>query len=312
MALDSEVQRWLQQLATAQLPPVETLPVDEARRQMREATEPLETGEMVHRMEDRVVSGPLGPIPVRVYDPGVPGQHPVLVYFHGGGWVLGSIETHDCLCRCLANAAGVKVISVEYRLAPEHRYPAAAEDAYAAVCAVAADGPSFGIDPARIVVGGDSAGGNLAAVVALMARDRRGPSLRGQVLIYPVLDYDFDTNSYLQYIDGYFLTRDAMMWFWDQYVPEAERRNEPYAAPLRAKDVSQLPPALIVAAECDPLRDEAAAYARRLRAAGNQVTYLCYPGMIHGFVRRLKFWKAGREALAEIAQTIRKYVELES
>jgi acetyl esterase len=311
MVLDAQVQLWLKQLADAQVPPLEKLTVEEARRQMEETAASLETGEAVWQITETQLAGPAGPLRVRVYDPGVHQPSPAMIFFHGGGWVIGSIESHDCLCRCLANATGIKILSVAYRLAPEHRYPAAAEDAYAAVVGTVERAVSLGVEADRLVVCGDSAGGNLAAVTALMVRDRGGPALRAQILLYPVLDHNFDTDSYLRFLDGYFLTRDAMMWFWDHYVPEIERRCEPYASPLRAADLTGLPPTLIVAAECDPLRDEAAAYARRLQAAGNRVKYVCYPGMIHGFLRRTKFWDVARKGLHDVARAVRQFVGLE-
>ncbi|GIW95608.1 MAG: putative lipase/esterase [Pirellulaceae bacterium] len=309
MGLAAEVARYLQELEALGIPPLEKLPVETARQLMLGSTVPLETGQQVKQMTDRQVPGPAGPIRIRLYDPGTTDPSPAVVFFHGGGWVLGSIETHDCLCRCLACETGLKIVSVDYRLAPEHRYPAAVEDAWAAVNFLYNEGRHWGIDGKRLIVAGDSAGGNLAAVMALKARDEGAIRLSGQVLLYPVLDHDFDTDSYRAFQEGYYLTRSAMIWFWDQYVPWIEKRNEPYAAPLRCADLQGLAPAVIVTAECDPLRDEAAAYAERLQQAGNSVLYRCYEGMIHGFVRRLRFWTAGQEALGLIARQIRRWVE---
>src|SRR5690606_14776539 len=184
--------------------------------------------ESVARVETRDVPGPAGAVPVRLYVPeGAETPGPALVYLHGGGWVVGSLDTHDGLCRALANRARVRVASVDYRLAPEHPFPAAAEDAYAVTKHLAEHGAALGIDGGRLAVGGDSAGGNLAAVVALMARDRGGPSLRHQVLIYPVTDCDFERPSYRDLAEGYFLTRDGMRWFWDHYAPSPEQREHP-------------------------------------------------------------------------------------
>jgi len=265
----------------------------------------LGTPEQVARIEDLSVPGKHGGIPVRVYTPEGQGPFTGLVYFHGGGWVIGSIDTHDALCRSIANAAGCVVVSVEYRLAPEHPYPAASEDAYSATCWVAEHAGRLGIDPLRLAVGGDSAGGNLAAVVSLMARDRSGPRLALQLLLYPITDYDLDTASYLRYADGYLLTRDAMAWFWRQYLPDGVSPDGPYISPLRVADLSGLPPALVITAECDPLCDEGLAYAERLKAAGVEVAATCYRGMIHGFIRRHRLLRQGRKGLEELASCLR-------
>ena len=277
----------------------------EARAAMLVQTASLGPPEPVHRIENLSVPAEHGEIPIRVYTPAGNGPFTGLVFFHGGGWVIGSIETHDALCRSIANAAGCVVVSVEYRLAPEHKYPAAADDAFAATCWVSEHAAKLGIDPARLAVGGDSAGGNLAAVVSLMARDRSGPPLALQLLLYPITDYDLDTASYQRYADGYLLTRDAMAWFWGHYVPDGVSPETPYISPLRAPDHSNLPPALVITAECDPLADEGRAYAERLKAAGVAVTFNCYPGMIHGFIRRHRLLRQGRNGLDELAGALR-------
>jgi acetyl esterase len=236
--------------------------------------------EPVAEVRDEVVPGPGGDIPVRIYRP--PGENlPVLVYAHGGGFVFCDLDSHDGLCRSFANDVPAVVISVAYRLAPEHPWPAAADDVYAVTQAAAAG--AFGGDPGRIVVGGDSAGGNLAAVTALMARDRGGPALAAQLLIYPVLAADFDTESYRRFGRGYYNPKPAMQWYWDQYAPSATDRTHPYAAPLHA-DLSGLPPAVLVIAGHDPLRDEALAYATALEAAEVPVTRAQFDGAIHGFM----------------------------
>ena len=209
---------------------------------------------------------------------------PALVYFHGGGHVIGNLDTHDAVARNLCNGAGCIVVSVDYRLAPEHKFPAAAEDASAAVGWCAAHGAEIGIDPRRMAVGGDSAGGNLAAVAALMARDAGGPAIRLQVLVYPVTDYACDTESYRTYSDGYgMLDARSMRWFRDHYLRGDADRLDWRAAPLRAGDLTGLPPALVLTAQCDVLHDEGEAYARRLRAAGVEVEYRKARGLIHGF-----------------------------
>ena len=229
----------------------------------------------------------------------------MLLYFHGGGWVIGNIESSDALCRILTNAAGCIVVSVDYRLAPEHPFPAAVDDAYHAAMWAAANAASFGGDPLRLAVGGDSAGGNLAAVVAQIARDRGKPAIRFQLLIYPVTDAACDTPSYSENADGYFLTRDAMQWFWNHYARSDADRNHPYASPLRASNLAGLPAALVITAEFDPLRDEGERYAERMRAAGTPVQLTRYDGMIHGFFAMGAMIDQGRTAIQQSAEAMR-------
>jgi acetyl esterase len=259
----------------------------------------------VGSVNDRTIPGPAGEIPVRVYTPLKSGAgRGVLVYFHGGGWVIGDLDSHDAVCRAVSNAAECVVVSVHYRLAPEHRYPAAADDAYAATVWVAEHAVELGVEPTQVAVGGDSAGGNLAAVVALMARDRGGPALAFQSLVYPVVDTGFETPSYTENGEGYSLGRADMGWFLDHYV-EASARLEPYAAPLRAAHHRDLPPALVITAEYDPLRDEGEAYAARLQQAGVPVTVRRIPGMMHGFVSQLGVFHQSRAAIAEIGSALK-------
>ena len=243
---------------------------------------PRPEGEPIAHIEDRTAPGPAGPIPVRVYTPENP-SGACLVWFHGGGWVIGSVDGSDFGCRAFANASGATVVSVEYRLAPEHKYPAAADDCFAATSWVADNAASFGIDPAKIAVGGDSAGGNLAAVVAQMAKAAGGPAIGFQLLIYPVTDHDYATPSYTDNASGYLLTKDSMVWFWNHYLNSPEDGKQSKASPARAADLSGLPPALVVTAEYDPLRDEGEAYGARLREAGVHTEMTRYPGQIHGF-----------------------------
>jgi acetyl esterase len=305
MPLDPEAEILI--LAASRIPttPLEQLSPQQARDDMLRQTAALGRGEAMHKVEDVLAPGPGGAIPIRIYTPAGPAPFGCLVYFHGGGFVIGSIETHDALCRMIANAAGVVVASVDYRLAPEHKYPAAIEDAYAATCWIAEHASRFGIDRSRIAVGGDSAGGNLAAVATMLVRDRGGPQLAFQLLLYPVADAYLDSTSYGQYAEGYLLTRSAMAWFWDHYLTDPAQREEACASPLRARDLSGLPPALVITAECDPLCDEGEAYARRLEDAGVPVVLTRYHGMIHGFVRRAKLLKQGRKAVAQIAEALR-------
>lgn len=242
----------------------------------------------VHAVENRTLSLGGVEIPVRIYTPAGAGPFPLLMYFHGGGFVLGGLDSHDLTCRNVVRASGYKVISVDYRLAPEHAFPAAPEDCYAATQWAAAHAAELNVDAARIAVGGDSAGGNLAAVVALMARDRGGPKLEKQLLVYPVIDFFSHAQStpyasYRSNAEGYMLTSQAMEDFWALYLANLDDAANPYASPIRAADLSGLPPALVITAEYDPLRDEGAAYAQRLQAAGVPVTLRHFDDMIHGF-----------------------------
>ena len=245
-------------------------------------------GDEVASAEDRVIPGPDGDLPVRVYRPLEPSGDPApgIVYFHGGGWVICDLDSHDGSCRRLSNAIGAVVVSVDYRLAPEHKYPAAADDAYAATVWVSEHATELGIDPTRLVVAGDSAGGNLAAVAALMARDRGGPPIAFQLLVYPVIDSTSGRNDHRSKIDnaeGFFLTTAQMNWYRKHYLPDEEAGEGPYASPNRAESLVGLPPACVVTAEMDPLRDEGNEYAQRLAAEGVPVTAYCAPGMFHGF-----------------------------
>ena len=284
---------------------IEQLTVAEAR--VRGGSAPIDAMvpfEDVPVVRDLVIDG-VAPIPARIYRP-TAGILPLLVYFHGGGWVVGSVTISDNFCRALANASGCAVLSVEYRLAPEHRYPAAVDDAYAATRWAAENASELGTDPARLAVGGSSAGGNLAAVVAQMAYDHGGPAIALQWLHVPVTDHDFTRPSYLANATGAGLTRAGMEWFWGHYAPELARRSEPYASPLRAKDLRGLPPAIVLTAECDPLRDEGHAYAERLRTAGVPVTSIEYPGTVHGFMSWSSVLPAAKRAFTEVGAALRK------
>jgi acetyl esterase len=262
-------------------------------------------GPEVASIAERSVPGPAGAIAVRVYAPAAGRALAGIVYFHGGGFVIGGLDSHDGTCRALANASGCAVVSVDYRLAPEHRFPAAPEDCYAALRFVAERGEELGIDPRRLAVAGDSAGGNLAAVTALLARERRGPDLRFQLLVYPVADHAFDTASYRDNAEGYFLTTAMMRWFWGHYLERPEQGDDPLASPLRAKDLAGLPPALVITAEYDPLRDEGEAYAERLRKAGVAAELLRYDGQIHGFFSLFDALDDGRAAVERAGAALR-------
>lgn len=304
MPLDPQAKAVLDLMASAGLPALWDLSPEAARRQMKETRPPVPPIP-VEGVHDRMVPGPNGEIPVRIYTPGGTPPFPVLVYFHGGGWVIGDIETHDNTCRELTNAAGCVVVSVDYRLAPEHKFPAPLDDCYAATCWVAEHAPNIGADASRLAVGGDSAGGNLAAAVALMARDRGGPRITHQLLVYPVTDHSFETVSYRENAEGYLLTKQAMKWFWDHYLRSAEDGANPLASPLRSNNLGGLPPATVITAEFDPLRDEGEAYGHRLRGAGVDATVSRYEGMIHGFFGMTAAVDKAREAMGEAANALK-------
>ena len=306
MALDPQCRAVIDLVIKSGRPAYNTLSPKEARQLFRE-TRPASTPQppAIGTVRDLSADG----VPVRVYRPaGVPDatRLPALVFFHGGGWVIGDLETHDVLCRQITAASGVSVIAVDYRLAPEHKFPAAVDDAWAATRWVAAHGAELGVDGRKLVVGGDSAGGNLAAVVALLARDAGGPPIAGQVLIYPVTDLGAEAQSYTDFADGYSLTRESMRWFRAHYLAGPRDGDDWRASPLRARSLSGLPPALIVTAGFDPLRDEGAAYAMRLRDADVMVDYVCFGGMVHGFAGMGKVLSSAFRAVALIGATIRQ------
>jgi len=275
-------------LAVSQGPALHELPVAEARdlaAGMRAAF--AETFEApTAEIEDRVIpGGPNGELVIHIVrPPDRTGPLPAVMFFHGGGWVLCDFSTHSRLVREIAVGAGVAVIFVEYSRSPEVRFPVANEEAYFATRYVAENGPGLNIDPSRIAVAGDSAGANMATVVSMLARARSAPSISSAILFYPVTDANFETASYYQFADGHFLTRDSMKWFWDNYLPHAEGRQQPQASPLHAplEQLRGLPPAFIMTCECDVLRDEGEAYARKLADAGVQVIGVRYLGAIHG------------------------------
>jgi acetyl esterase len=323
MPLDPQARAILDQLAALGAKPTEQMTPAEARAERARTAQIRATMaapfQEVARVKDRTIPGPGGPIPIRVYWPQVvrltgPADRadlPVLVYFHGGGWVFGNIDSVDRTCRALSNSARCIVVNVEYRLAPEHKFPAAAEDAYAVVGYVANYPQEFGCDRRLLAVGGDSAGGNLAAAACLMARDRRGPAIAFQLLVYPLTDYDDDRPSLHDYAEGYMLTRAAIRYFWDHYVSSAEEGRHPYASPLKAPGLEGLPPALVITAECDPLRDQGEAYARRLEQSGVPVTLRRYDGAIHVFFHMSAVLHSGRQALAEAGAALRTALHAE-
>lgn len=248
------------------------------------ALTPRPQGEAVTAVEDRMVPANGAEIPVRIYRPDdARAAKPALIWFHGGGWVIGSLDGADFGCRMMANASGCVVISVDYRLAPEHKFPTAVDDCMGVTQWIAENGASLGVDGSRLAVGGDSAGGNLAAVVSQLARDAGGPSLSFQALVYPVTNYDYGTDSYRENAAGYLLERASMEWFWGHYLRSEADGASAKASPLRHTNLTGLPPAIVITAEFDPLRDEGETYAERLRAAGVPVEFMRFAGEIHGF-----------------------------
>ncbi len=304
MPLDPQAKAILDQLSGAEAPDVTTLEPSVVR-QLFSTIGPSTAVQEVAKVENRTIPGPAGRIPLRIYTPEGKGPFPVLVFFHGGGFVICDLDSHDGLCRALTNSVGCVVVSVDYRLAPEAKFPAGPEDCHAATCWVGANAAQFGGDPGRIAIGGDSAGGNLTAVTSLMVRDRGGPPLCYQLLVYPVADHAFDTASYEENAEGYLLSRDMMRWFWGHYLKDESDGANPLASPLRTTDLSGLPPAFVITAEFDPLRDEGEAYARRLREAGVPTELIRYDGMFHGFLSLFELLDRGREALAAASERLR-------
>jgi acetyl esterase len=301
--LDPKIEEVLAGMLAAPGPPAHEIPIEEARINHRMETERLcGAGPAVADVRDLTVRGPAGDIPVRVYTPDGTGPLPIVVWLHGGGWAMGSIETYDAPVRALAVAAGAIVVSVEYRLAPEHRFPAAVDDSLAAVRWAAATGAELGGDPTRVAVAGDSAGGNLAAVVARRLRGEL--DLRLQALIYPVTDGGVNTPSYREFGDRYGLTAEGMKRFWELYLDGGDG-GDPDASPLRAEDLSGVAPAFVLTAEHDVLRDEGEAYAQALQAAGVPVTVRRFDGTIHGFFRWLAATDVAGQAIEETAAALR-------
>jgi acetyl esterase len=308
--LHPQAQALLDLIQQRGVPPTHTLTPADARtlyRERRSFTQP--DSPPIGACQDLLAEGPLGKIPLRLYRP--VGSHenaalPVLVYFHGGGWVIGDLDTHDTLCRQLSNGAGVEVISVEYRMGPEHKFPAAVDDCITATRWVHAHAAELHIDPARIAVGGDSAGGNLAAVVAIAARDAGDLPLAYQLLIYPATDQHRGLPSHTTNGQGYMLTSDSLSYFAGHYFADKTQYDDWRASPLLRDDLSRLPPALVLTAGYDPLRDEGAAYAERLTAAGGQATYVCFEREIHGFILMGKVLDEANTAVALCAAELKR------
>jgi acetyl esterase len=300
VTLHPDARQFLDVIAESGAPPLTTMTPDEARAGSAFFVDLIGAGPEVAAVRDIEIPGPAGAIRARVYKP-VPEPVGTVVYYHGGGWVLGCLDEFDAVCQALAVASGARVVSVDYRLAPEHRFPAAVEDAFAALVRVAARHPG---EP--IVVAGDSAGGNLAAVSALRAREAGGPAIALQVLVYPVVDCDLTRPSYAECSGSeLFLNTAEVVWFWDHYVPDEAEREHPYVSPIRAADLRGLPPAYVVIAEHDPLRDEGLAYAAALESAGVPVTVARYDDQIHAFFWLVNVMKTADRAVVEAGAAIR-------
>lgn len=288
MALDPESQRLIDLMTAANRPPWNTLSPAAARELYLSLRGPAQGPRPAEvKVTDRTIAGPAGDLPVRIYRPAAAdtdAKLPGLVYAHGGGWVFGNLESHDVLCARFALEAGIAVVAIDYRLAPEVRFPGAFDDVVAGLKWVADNGSSVGIDTSRLAIGGDSAGGNLAAAVSLWARDNGGLKLRLQLLAYPVTDAVARADSYRRYADGYGLTAANMEWFFDHYAPDKSMRSDWRVSPLRAPSLKGLAPALVITAGHDPLRDEGRAYAFRLQQDGTQADLVEFGGMLHGFL----------------------------
>ena len=295
MPLDVQIKSIMEQVAALGVPASHTVSAQEARANAK--ARPRAKGPEVFKVEDKAIPGPETQIPIRIYTPSGQGPFPVLVWFHGGGWVVGDLESADATARFLTAGSNSVVVSVDYRLAPETKFPGPLYDCYAATQWVHDNSTLLNINANKIAVGGDSAGGNLAAAISLMSRDNNGPSIAFQLLIYPVTERNFQTKSYTDNADGYQLSKDGMIWYWDHYISTESDADNPYAAPMKASDLSGLPPALVITAEYDPLRDEGEAYANRLREYGVKTEYTLYNGMIHGFFGMAAVVDKGKQAI---------------
>ncbi|TWT01538.1 alpha/beta hydrolase [Planomicrobium sp. CPCC 101079] len=305
MPVNSKIQYFLDQLNTMPAIPMDQI-TPEAMRRSEASQLAAQPKEPVEKVEDRTIPLAGRSLPIRVYTPKGEAPYPALVFYHGGGWVLGSIESHDAICRELANLASCVVISVEYRLAPEHKFPAAVDDAYESLEWIASHAADFEIDPGRIAVGGDSAGGNLATVACLIAKERKGPNIVHQLLLYPSAGPAADYPSMAENAKGYLLTGEMMGWFQTHYLQGDEDRAHPYLSPILSENLEGLPPATILTAQYDPLRDVGIAYAEKLQAQGVKVFHKNYADLIHGFANFSGFVPEARQAVADGAEELKK------
>lgn len=303
MPLHPQVQSYLDDLAAQDLPGWDEYTPEEGREAFSQLTELAGDAPELQRIEDKNIADDLA---IRVYSPSEDPALPAVMYFHGGGWVFGDLETHDALCRSLAKEARCVVVSVDYRLAPEHKFPAAIDDCYAATCYVAEHADELGIDPKRMAVAGDSAGGNLAAAVAIKARYENGPALKLQLLIYPAVDPDCNSATCRSFATDFGLTKAAMAWFWGQYLGNKNDAESPYASPIQAEDLHGLPPAHVITAEFDVLREEGESYAAKLLEAEVPTTTQRYAGMIHGFIHFRAVFEVGNLAVTDMAAVLKQ------
>ncbi|MEO6500993.1 MAG: alpha/beta hydrolase [Jatrophihabitantaceae bacterium] len=306
MPLDPQVRQWRERRIADQVRPLYTQTLAEARAaDLAEIQAGAGDPEPVHEVQDHQIPATSGQLPLRLYRPEGQDPQPALIYFFGGGWTLGQIDTCDGICRTLANAAGCVVIAAGYRLAPEHKFPGAVNDCFDAVSWIAEHAGELGIDPDRLAVGGDSAGGNLAAAVTLLAKQQGGPRLAAQLLVYPNTCYEADTPSLRQNDDPSMFNRRSVDWYWGHYLATPADGKNPLASPLLAADHAGLPPALVITAEYDPLRDEGEEYAHRLRSAGVPTELSRYDGMMHGFFLMYPMLEGGRRAVEEAVGFLR-------
>ena len=303
MPLDPQIRQVMEDTAALGLPAPYTVSPEEARANAKKR--PRSPGPEVAKVEDRSIPGPDSDVPVRVYTPEGNGPFPILAWYHGGGWVVGDLESADATARDLCVGGECVVVSVDYRLAPDAKFPGPANDCWAATTWAVENAVSINGDASRLAVGGDSAGGNIAAAMCLMAADQGGPEIVFQLLIYPVTDVDFTTVSYDDNAEGYGLTKVTMEWYWDHYLESMADASNPYAAPLQAKSLAGQPPALVITAEYDPLRDEGEAYAKRLSEAGVATTATRYDGVIHGFFNMNAVVDKSQQAVDEASAALR-------
>lgn len=300
MSLDPQIKALLAAMQSQPALDYSTLTAAELRQAFNNLGLPTEGRKSIKAVRDQVIDGPRGPIALRIYQPETLVALPVMVFFHGGGFVVGNLDSHDALCRALSDALPAVLVAVDYRLAPEYKFPAGIDDAFAATQWVAENAKALGSSADRVLVGGDSAGGNLAAVVCQLARDTGGPAIAHQLLIYPVCDNDLQRTSYQEVGKGYFLETELIAWFWQQYLTSPAEGELAKASPLRG-NLAGLPSATVITAGFDPLHDEGDAYARLLKRAGVAVQHINAPGAIHGFMSFIGMLDVANQTLAEIA-----------
>jgi acetyl esterase/lipase len=307
MPLDPLVKAFLDQMALQPTPKMWELPPALAREAMDAMMQLVGPKDVpIGKVLNRAIPAEHGEIPIRVYSPVAAGAEPMptMVFFHGGGWVIGNLDTHDGLCRILANESRCRIVAVDYRLSPEHKFPAAVEDAFAAVVWIEANASNIGVDANRLAVGGDSAGGALAIAVTQMAKEKGGPKLAFQMLLFPVTQIGEQTGSLREFGEGYFLEAATLNWFYGHYLADGADKNDPRVSPLKAADLSGLPPAYVMVAGFDPLHDEGVAYAEKLRGAGVAVTLDDYPDLVHDFILMQTVLPQAQEALAVAAKAL--------